>query len=103
MYSEDVSVEVHSTVSLSCTAFGAPAPAVVWNTSGLPFPHANGSGLTVENTSVVRVGEVSLVHSVLHVCGFSLVTAGSYICSAGSYAGISSATITLSLIGSLLP
>ncbi|CAI8042994.1 Hemicentin-1, partial [Geodia barretti] len=97
MYPEDVSVEVHSTVSLACTAFGAPAPSVVWNSSGLPSISTNASGYTVENRSVVRVGALSLVQSVLHVCGFSLATAGSYTCSAENYAGTTSVTTTLSL------
>ena len=99
MYPEDVSVEVHSTVSLACTAFGAPAPSVVWNSSGLPSISTNASGYTVENRSVVRVGALSLVQSVLHVCGFSLATAGSYTCSAENYAGTTSVTTTLSLNG----
>ena len=104
MYPEDESVAVHSTVSLACTAFGAPAPSIAWNTSTLSSSSAaNGSGYTVESRlSVVRVGALHLVQSVLHVCGFSLATVGSYTCSAESYAGLTSATTTLSLKGSLL-
>ena len=92
MYPEDVSVAVHSTVSLACTVFGAPPPSVVWTTGLTSTP-------TTENRLVIRVGSLYMVQSVLHVCGFSLGSVGNYTCSAESYAGATSFTTTLSLEG----
>lgn len=103
MYPNDTPVTTHSTVSLACTVFGAPLPSVVWSWNRRNNESINNSvPITIEDTSVIRIGALYLIHSVLNICGFSLYAIGDYSCSAESYAGQTVATTALSLEGLLL-
>ena len=99
MYSNDASATIQSTVSLSCTVFGAPAPTVTWSFNGTELTTDN-SQYIVQKRSVM-IGALYLAQSVLHICGVSVPDGGNYTCSADSYAGTTAAIVGLSIEGVL--
>ena len=98
LYPEDTYVTTGSTVCLACTAFGAPLPSVVWSWNGDQVP-INNSNYRVESR-LIEVRGLYMVQSILHVCGFSLLTVGDYTCSVENYIAETSITTELSLEGS---
>ena len=97
MYPNDTFVSTNSTVSLVCTAFGAPSPSVTWDWSGGELT-TNSSHYRVESRMLQNRG-LYLVESVLHICGFSVLTEGTYSCTYESYVGVTTVTTQLALKG----
>ena len=59
---------------------------------------ANDSSYRVESR-LIEVRGLYMVQSILHVCGFSLLTVGDYTCSVENYVAETSITTELSLEG----
>lgn len=97
MYSDDASATIQSTVCISCTVFGAPAPTVTWSFNGTE--HSTNNSQYVVQERAVMIGALYLVQSVLHVCGLSVLNDGNYTCSADSYAGTATAIVDISSEG----
>ena len=97
-YPKDTFVTTGSTVCLACTAFGAPLPSIVFSWNGSQVP-TNDSSYRVESR-LIQVRGIYMVQSILHVCGFSLLTVGDYTCSVGNYVAETSITTELFLEGS---